>query len=156
MIALSNRRFEKLSNDTKFVQLLQSVYFLLFSLYFTPYFSHYLRINLANKMYLLLYWESGSHYELANTTHLRFEIIFFKWRKNTLSFTDKYLKGCVTVSRFSKNMMNRCRSINIILLIFYTVSNTLYTMSLPSSMAQHLQVESPKCDMVYIKCLLSY
>ena len=60
-----NRRFNKLSNDAKFVkievillkrQLLQSVYFLLFSLYITHYFAHYLRINLADKMFLLLYW----------------------------------------------------------------------------------------------------
>ena len=63
--ALSNRRFNKLSNDNKFVklkvillkvQLLQSVYFLLFSIYFTHYFAHYLRINLADKMSRLLYW----------------------------------------------------------------------------------------------------
>ena len=67
----SNRRFNKLSNDTKFVkievillkvQLLQSVYFLLFSLYFAHYFGHYLRINLADKMYLLLYWVTFSHW----------------------------------------------------------------------------------------------
>ena len=50
--ALYNRRFNKLSNDTKFVkievillkvQALQSVHFLLFSLYFTHCFVHYLR-----------------------------------------------------------------------------------------------------------------
>ena len=32
------------------------MYFLSFSLYFTHYYVHYLRINLADKMYLLLYW----------------------------------------------------------------------------------------------------
>ena len=32
------------------------MYFLLFYLYITHYFVHYLRINLADKMYLLLYW----------------------------------------------------------------------------------------------------
>ena len=37
-------------------QVLQSVNFLLFSLYFTHCFAHYLRINLAYKMSLLLYW----------------------------------------------------------------------------------------------------
>ena len=45
IFALSNRRFDKLSNDTKFVKIevklseiqhLQSLYFLLFSLYFAP------------------------------------------------------------------------------------------------------------------------
>ena len=65
IFALSNWRFNKLSNDTKFVkievillkiQLLQSVYILLFSIYFTHYFVHYLRMNLADKMSLLLYW----------------------------------------------------------------------------------------------------
>ena len=64
ILAWSNRRFNKLYNDTKFVktevillkvQLLQSVYFLLFSLYFTHCFVHYLRINLADKMSLLMY-----------------------------------------------------------------------------------------------------
>ena len=52
--ALSNRKFNKLSNDTKFVkievillevQLLQSVYFLLFSLYFPHYFVQSLSQN---------------------------------------------------------------------------------------------------------------
>ena len=38
------------------IQVLQSVNFLLFSLYFTHCFTHYLRINLADKMSLLLYW----------------------------------------------------------------------------------------------------
>ena len=65
MFALTKSRFNKLSNETKFVQievillkvqLLQSVYILLFSLYFTQYFVHYLRMNLADKMSLLLYW----------------------------------------------------------------------------------------------------
>ena len=59
----------KLSNYTKFVklevillkvQLLQSVYFFLFYLYFTHYFVHYLRINLADKMSLLLYWVTNA------------------------------------------------------------------------------------------------
>ena len=71
LFALSKRRFNKLSNDTKFVnidvillkvQLLQSVYFLLFSLYFTHYFVHYLRMNLADKMSLLLYWVTYAHW----------------------------------------------------------------------------------------------
>ena len=53
IVALSKRRFNKLSNDTKFVP---SVYSLLFNLYFTHYFVNYLRINLADKMYILLYW----------------------------------------------------------------------------------------------------
>ena len=53
-------RFYRLSNDTKCVkielillkvQLLQSVYFILFYLYFTHYCVHYLRMNLADKMY---------------------------------------------------------------------------------------------------------
>ena len=57
--------YSKLSNDTKFIkiivivlkiQVLQSVNFFLFSLYFTHCFAHYLRLNLADKMYLLLYW----------------------------------------------------------------------------------------------------
>ena len=61
ILELSN----KLSNYTKFakievillkIQVLQSVNFLLFSLYFTHCFAHYLRINLADKMSLLLYW----------------------------------------------------------------------------------------------------
>ena len=65
IFALSNRWFNKLSNNTKFVKIeeilseihhLQSLYFLLFSLYFALYSVHYLRINLADKMYLLLYW----------------------------------------------------------------------------------------------------
>ena len=65
IFALSNRRFNKLSNDSKFIkievillkiQVWQSLNFLLFSLYFTHCFVHYLRINLADKMYLLLYW----------------------------------------------------------------------------------------------------
>ena len=65
IFAFSNRRFKKLSNDTKFVKiemillkvkLLQSVYFLLFSLYYTHYFVHYLRINLADKMYLFIFY----------------------------------------------------------------------------------------------------
>ena len=65
IFAISNRRFNKLSNDTKFInievillkiQVLQSVTFLLLSLYFTHCFVHYLRIKLAGKMYLLLYW----------------------------------------------------------------------------------------------------
>ena len=64
MFAISNRTFNKLSNNAQFlkielrlleIQLLQSVYFLSFSLYFAHYFVHYLRINLANKMYNLLY-----------------------------------------------------------------------------------------------------
>ena len=58
IFALSNRRFNKLSNDTKFEMIkltIDNVYFLLFSLYFANYFGHYLRMNLANKMYLLLY-----------------------------------------------------------------------------------------------------
>ena len=51
--------------DTKFInievillkiQVLQSVNFHLFSLYFTHCFAHYLRINLADIMSLLLYW----------------------------------------------------------------------------------------------------
>ena len=62
IFALSNRRFNKLSIDTKFVkinvillkiQVLQSVSFLLLSLYFTHCFVNYLRINLADKIYLL-------------------------------------------------------------------------------------------------------
>ena len=65
IFALSNRRFNKLSNYTKFVKIgvillkiqhLQSQYFLLFSIYF----AHYLRINLADKMSLLLYWVTFS------------------------------------------------------------------------------------------------
>ena len=65
IFALSNIRFNKLSNDTKLIkievillkiQVLQSTNFLLFSLYFTHCFVHYLRINLVDKMYLLLYW----------------------------------------------------------------------------------------------------
>ena len=55
--ALSNRRFNNLSNDTKFIKieviLLKVQFFsnLLFSLYyFTHYFVHYLRINLADKI----------------------------------------------------------------------------------------------------------
>ena len=65
MFALSNRRFNKLSRNTKFIkievillkiQVLQSVHFLLFSLYFTLCFVQYLRINLVDKMSLLLYW----------------------------------------------------------------------------------------------------
>ena len=67
--ALSNRGFNKLSNYTKFVkievillkvQALQSVNFLLFSLYFTHCFVHYLRINLANKIRCTFYC-TGSH-----------------------------------------------------------------------------------------------
>ena len=63
MFALSYRRFNKLSNDTKVIkievillkiQVLQSTKFLLFSLYFAHCFAHYLRINLADKMSLLL------------------------------------------------------------------------------------------------------
>ena len=59
----------KLSNDHKFVKIegilseiqnLQSPYFLLFSLYL-HYFVHYLRINLAGKMYLLLNWVTYFH-----------------------------------------------------------------------------------------------
>ena len=42
------------------IQSLQSLYFLLFSLYFAIYFGHYLRMNLADKMYLLLYWVTYS------------------------------------------------------------------------------------------------
>ena len=38
------------------IQVLQSVNFFLFPLYFTHCLVHYLRINLADKMYLLLYW----------------------------------------------------------------------------------------------------
>ena len=65
MFALSNRIFNKLSNYTKFInievirlkiQVLQSVNFLLFSLYLTHSFAHYLRINLADFMSLLLCW----------------------------------------------------------------------------------------------------
>ena len=65
ILALSNRRFYKLSNDTKFIkieviflkiQASQCVNFLLFSLYFAHYFVHYLRMNLADIMSLLLYW----------------------------------------------------------------------------------------------------
>ena len=65
IFALCNKRFNKLSNDTKFVnievillkiQVLWCVNFLLFSLYFTNCFVEYLRINLADKMSLLLYW----------------------------------------------------------------------------------------------------
>ena len=61
IFALSNRIFNKLSNETKFVKIegilseiqhLQSLYFLLFSLYFAHHFVHYLRINLADTMYL--------------------------------------------------------------------------------------------------------
>ena len=64
-LRLSNRWINKLFNDTKFInievillkiQVLQSVNFLLFSLYFTHCFAHYLRINLADIMSLLLYW----------------------------------------------------------------------------------------------------
>ena len=68
------------------VQLLQSVHFLLFYLYFVHYFVHYLRINLADKIDLLLYcvtnvcpsWSglepriyrvpSGGHPQLLTTT----------------------------------------------------------------------------------------
>ena len=65
MFALSYRRSNKLSNDTKFIKFevillkiqgLQSVDLFLFSLYFTHCFAHYLIINLADKMSLLLYW----------------------------------------------------------------------------------------------------
>ena len=65
ILALSNRRFYKLSNDTKFIkieviflkiQASQCVNFLLFSLYFAHYFAHYLRMNLTDIMSLLLYW----------------------------------------------------------------------------------------------------
>ena len=64
IFVFSNWRFKKLSNNTKFIkikgivlkiQVLPSVNFLLFSLYFTHSFAHYLRINLADKMSLLLY-----------------------------------------------------------------------------------------------------
>ena len=69
--ALSIRRFNKLSNDTKIVKfevvllkihLLQSVYFLLFYLYFENYFIHFLRMKLADKMCLLLYWVTYINY----------------------------------------------------------------------------------------------
>ena len=59
IFAISNGAF---NNSWKFlsileIQFLQSLYFLLFSLYyFAHYFVHYLRINLADKMYLFLYW----------------------------------------------------------------------------------------------------
>ena len=61
ILALSNRRFYKLSNDTKFIkieviflkiQASQCVNFLLFSLYFAHYFFHYLRMNQADIMSL--------------------------------------------------------------------------------------------------------
>ena len=81
IFALSNRRFNKLPNDTKFVkievillkvQLLQSVHFLLFSLYFTHYFVHYLRMNLVNKMSLLLYWVTFVCLQLSYSHSLYF------------------------------------------------------------------------------------
>ena len=64
ILALSNRGFNKLSNDTKFIKikviLLEIPFtksiFLLFSVYFANYFVNYLRMDLADKMYLLLYW----------------------------------------------------------------------------------------------------
>ena len=57
IFALSNRSFNKLSNDTKFVkikvillkiQVLHGMNFLLFSLYFIHCFAHFLRINLCH------------------------------------------------------------------------------------------------------------
>ena len=63
--AIANRGFNKLSNDTQFlkiemilleIQLLQSL-FKYNSFYFFIYIAHhYLRMDLADKMYLLLYW----------------------------------------------------------------------------------------------------
>ena len=76
IFALSNRRFNKLSNDTKLVkikvillkiQVLQGMNFLLFSLYFTHCFAHYLRINLADKISLLLYWVTYMDLGLVKT-----------------------------------------------------------------------------------------
>ena len=64
------RGFNKLSNDITFIkfevillkiQFIQSVNCLLFSLYFTHCFVHYFRINLSDKMYLLLYWRLLGH-----------------------------------------------------------------------------------------------
>ena len=75
MFALSNRRFNKLSNDTKLIkievtllkiQVLQSTTFLLFSLYLTHCFVHYLRINLANKI-RCTFCCIGSHIHLGYT-----------------------------------------------------------------------------------------
>ena len=71
ILALSNRGFHKLSNDTKIVKIelillkvplsqLKCV-FLFFSLYFAQYFVNYLRINLADKMSLSLYWVTNAH-----------------------------------------------------------------------------------------------
>ena len=67
IFALSNRRFNKFSNDIKLVkiillkiQVLQGMNFLLFSLYFTHCFAHYLRINLSDNMSLLLYWVTNA------------------------------------------------------------------------------------------------
>ena len=76
--ALSNKRFNKLSGDTKFIkieviplkiQVLQSVKFLLFFLYFTHCFVHYLRINQANKMSLSLNRVTYLHIQTLADTH---------------------------------------------------------------------------------------
>ena len=82
MFALSNRGFNKLSNDTKFIkievilfeiQCLQSVNSFFFFFIFYILFCSLSRINLADKMSLLLYWECGSH-----ITHMHHNLSLWK------------------------------------------------------------------------------
>ena len=49
------------------VQLVQSVYFFLFSLYYTHYFVHYLRINLADRQDVPLLPGSRTHLETQSS-----------------------------------------------------------------------------------------
>ena len=82
----SNRGFNKISNGTELlkievilleIQCLPSLNFFSFPLYFALYFVQYLSINLADKMYLLLYWVTLCTIVCMNVAY--FTILLWQW-----------------------------------------------------------------------------
>ena len=85
--------------------------FLLFSLYFTHCFAHYLKINLADKIYLLLYWVTNSpiHSGWGISVLLHTLLNLFGRSRPTLPYHDKRTQGkwhFATFANFMFNMAN--------------------------------------------------
>ena len=103
IFALSNRRFNKLSNDTKFVKieviLFESTTFTkcefpLFSLYFTHCFVHYLRISLNWITYFQITFHVHWHQHLSPAAELHMPQLMFhvSWCRQQLMVCT-YLYG---------------------------------------------------------------
>ena len=81
---------------------------LLFSLYLTHYFVHYLRINLADKMSLLLYWVTNHQYAFLALEHVYTVNLICNY---DIKFWVKHVQAPCNDSKsevFLCSMMNSC------------------------------------------------